>query len=296
MITRIVIVPEVTARIVLVSACVLALAACGGGSSNSRALPVVASTNVYGDMIRQIGGANVAVTSILSQPNADPHLFEPGTANGLAVSKARLVVQNGLGYDAFMDKLEGAAPSSTRRVLVVADVIPHTSNPHLWYDLPRMPAVARAVATELTAVDHAHAASYRAGARRFTAALRPALAALHALPAGMPVAYTEPVPGYLIEAAGLRNLAPAAFTRQIEEGNEPSAEAVAQMESLITKHKVKALLYNEQAISPITSRLRALAESEHVAIVPVTETLPSGLTYQQWQLRQIRALRKALGA
>jgi zinc/manganese transport system substrate-binding protein len=295
MITRIVIVPEVTARIVLVSACVLALSACGGGSK-SGALQVVASTNVYGDMVSQIGGPRVAVTSILSDPNADPHLFEPGTANGLAVSKARLVVQNGLGYDAFMDKLESAAPSSKRRVLVVADVIPHTSNPHLWYDLPRMPAVAAAIARELSAVDQAHAAGYRAGARRFTAALRPALAAMRALPAGAPVAYTEPVPGYLIEAAGLTNLAPAGFTRQIEEGNEPSAEAVAQMESLITKHKVKALLYNEQAISPITSRLRALAESEHVAVVPVTETLPSGLTYQQWQLRQIRALRKALGA
>jgi zinc/manganese transport system substrate-binding protein len=280
-------------RIVLVSLLVLALAACGGGTKSS-ALQVVASTNVYGDMVSQIGGSHVAVKSILTNPDVDPHLFEPGTANGLAVSKASVVVQNGVGYDDFMNKLENAAPSSKRRVLVVADVIPHTSNPHLWYDLPRMPKVATAIANELSAADSKHAADYRAGARKFTASLSPVLAALHALPAGAPVAYTEPVPGYLIEAAGLKNLAPDSFTLQIEEGNEPSAAAVSAMNALITEHKIKALLYNQQAVSPITARLRSLAEREKIAVVPVTETLPSGLTYQQWQLGQIKALKQAL--
>ena len=282
------------ARIVLVSALVLALAACGGGGAKNSALPVVASTNVYGDLLRQIGGAHLAVKSILANPNVDPHLFEPGTANGLAVSKASVVVQNGLGYDAFMDKLEDAAPSSKRRVLVAADVIPHTSNPHLWYDLPQMPKVAVAIANELSAADSKHTADYRAGARAFTASLGPVLAAMHALPAGAPVAYTEPVPGYLIEAAGLKNLAPDSFTLQIEEGNEPSAAAVSAMNSLITEHKIKALLYNQQAVSPITSRLRSLAEREQIPVVAITETLPPGVTYQQWQLRQIRALKRAL--
>jgi zinc/manganese transport system substrate-binding protein len=293
MITRIVIVPGVMARIVLVSALALAFAACGGGAK-SNALEVVASTNVFGDIVSQIGGSHVAVKSILTNPDVDPHLFEPGTANGLAVSKASVVVQNGLGYDAFMDKLEDAAPSSKRRVLVVADLIPHTSNPHLWYDLPQMPKVATAIANELSAADPTHAADYRAGARKFTASLAPLLAAMHALPAGAPVAYTEPVPGYLIEAAGLKNLAPDSFALQIEEGNEPSAAAVSSMSSLLTEHRIKALLYNRQAVSPITSRLRSLARREQIAVVPVTETLPSGLTYQQWQLRQITALKRAL--
>lgn len=280
-------------RIVLVSALVLALASCGGGSTSS-ALQVVASTNVYGDMVNQIGGQHVAVKSILSNPDTDPHLFEPGTANGLAVSKASVVVQNGVGYDDFMNKLENAAPNAKRRVLVVADVISHTSNPHLWYDLPQMPKVAAAIVNELTAADPKHAADYRAGARRFTASLGPVLAALHALPAGAPIAYTEPVPGYLIEAARLENLAPDSFALQIEEGNEPSAAAVSAMNALITQHKIKALLYNQQAVSPITSRLRSLAKREQIPVVPVTETLPAGLTYQQWQLRQINALNRAL--
>ncbi len=285
--------PGMLTRIVLISSLALALAACGGTTSNR--LQVVASTNVYGDLVRQIGGAHVAVTSILSDPNADPHLFEPGTANGLAVSKAGVVVQNGLGYDDFVNKLESAAPSSKRHVLVVADVFPHTSNPHLWYDLPQMPKVATAIAGELAAADPKHAADYRSGARTFTASLGPVLAALHALPSGAPVAYTEPVPGYLIEAARLRNLAPDSFTLQIEEGNEPSAAAVSAMNALLTQHRVKVLLYNQQAVSPITARLRSLAKRERIAVVPVTETLPPGLTYQQWQLGQITALRKALG-
>jgi zinc/manganese transport system substrate-binding protein len=280
-------------RIVLVSALVFSFAACGGGTK-SNALQVVASTNVYGDMVRQIGGSHVAVKSILSSPDVDPHLFEPGTANGLAVSKATAVVQNGLGYDAFMNKLENAAPNAKRRVLVVADVLPHTSNPHLWYDLPRMPKVATAIANELAAADPEHAADYRDGARTFTASLRPVLAAMHSLPAGAPVAYTEPVPGYLIEAARLKNLAPDSFTLQIEEGNEPSAAAVSAMNALLARHEVKVLLYNKQAVSPITARLRSLAGREHIAVVPVTETLPPGLTYQQWQLGQIKALEKAL--
>ena len=294
MITRIVIVPGGMARIVLVSALALALTACGGGGARTGPLQVVASTDVYGDLARQIGGSRVAVKSILSNPDADPHLFEPGTANGLAVSKAGVIVQNGLGYDDFMNKLENAAPSSKRRVLVVADVMPHTANPHLWYDLPRMPKVAAAIANELSAADPKHAASYRAGARRFTASLDPLFAAVRALPAGAPVAYTEPVPAYLVAAAGLRNLAPRSFTRQIEQGSEPPAAAVSAMRSLITQHRIKALLYNEQAVSPITARLGSLATREQIAVVPITETLPAGLTYQQWQLRQITALKRVL--
>src|SRR3954470_12528949 len=191
MITRIVIVPGMTARIVLVSTLALALAACGGTAAQGDALQVVASTNVYGDMVSQIGGSHVAVKSILSNPDADPHLFEPGTANGLAVSKASVVVQNGLGYDAFMNKLEDAAPSSKRRVLVVADVVPPTSNPHLWYDLPRMPKVAAAIANELGPADPAPGGDFRGGPRRFPPPVGPVPPPGPPLPAGAPVAYTE---------------------------------------------------------------------------------------------------------
>jgi zinc/manganese transport system substrate-binding protein len=289
-------------RIVLVCCGVVALiAGCGGSGSAHGGLSVVASTNVYGDMARQIGGAHVRVTSILTSPNADPHLFEPGTANGLAVAEADVVIQNGAGYDAFMTKLENAAPSSKRHVLTIADVLGvhgHDANPHLWYDVPRLPAIARAIAGVLAQADPPHAAAYGRGASRFVASLKPLdreVAAVRRTHTGEPVAYTEPVPGYLLSAAGLHNLSPSSFTRAIQNGTEPPPQAVATMSDLLTERSVKVLLYNSQAVSPITARMRDAAESAGVPIVGVTETLPAQRTFQQWQLNQARALARALG-
>src|SRR5205807_7670711 len=164
-------------RIVLVCACVIALlAGCGGSGSSQTGLRVVASTNVYGDIAQQIGGKYVHVTSILSDPNADPHLFEPKTANGLAVAEASVVIENGVGYDDFMAKLENAAPSSTRHVLTIADVLGvhgHDANPHLWYDVPKLPAIAHALAQLLAQADPSHSDAYTRGQHRFLASLEP---------------------------------------------------------------------------------------------------------------------------
>ena len=139
-------------------------------------LGVVAAENAYGDIVRQIGGAHVSVTSILTDPNADPHLYEPGTRNGLAVAQARLVIQNGVGYDAFMQRLEDASPSSKRAVITIADVLGvhgKDANPHLWYDVPKLPTIAAAIAAGLEHADPAHAAAYRSGLRRFDTSLGP---------------------------------------------------------------------------------------------------------------------------
>src|SRR5258708_28876887 len=157
--------------IVLVSGSLL-LAGCGGGTTAGSGLAVVAAENAYGDIAQQIGGAHVQVTSILSDPNADPHLFEPGSSNGLAVAEARVVIQNGVGYDAFMTKLEDASPSSKRSVLVIADVLGIPGNdakPHLWYDVPHLPKVSAAIAAEFEQADPTHAGAYRAGLARFNA-------------------------------------------------------------------------------------------------------------------------------
>src|SRR2546423_5390200 len=162
-------------RTILVRVALLGLAGCGGGGSGST-LDAVASTNIYGDIAAQIGGPHVHVTSVLSDPNADPHLFEPGTQNGLAVSQAKLVIQNGVGYDDFMGRLEAASPSGSRVVVTVADVLGvhgRDANPHLWYDIPRLPQIAGAVAAGLEQSDPKHADAYRAGLGRFTKSLRP---------------------------------------------------------------------------------------------------------------------------
>ena len=285
--------------IIVLSVAALGVAGCGSAHGGST-LDVVASTNVYGDIAAQIGGARVSVTSVLSDPNADPHLFEPGTQNGLAVAQANVVIQNGAGYDDFMGRLESASPSRSRIVVTIAEVLGvrgRDANPHLWYDVPRLPRIAGAIAAGLEKVDPKHAAAYRAGLDRFVKSLRPLdreVLRIRTRYAGRPIAYTEPVPGYLVAALGLRNLAPASFTRAIQNGSEQPAEAVAAMNALIGDHRVDVLLYNSQAVSPITARVRAAAQQAGIPVVGVTETLPPHLTFQQWQLAQVRSLQRAL--
>jgi zinc/manganese transport system substrate-binding protein len=277
------------------------LAATGSsGSAQGGKVEVVAAENFYGDIVSQIGGAHVAVTSVLTDPNADPHLFEPGTRTGLAVARAAVVIQNGVGYDSFMQKLEAAAPSSGRIVVTMADVLGVTggdANPHLWYDVPRLGRIAGAIAAGLGRADPAHRADYRAGLARFDGSLAPLrgeVAAIRARFGGAPVAYTEPVPGYLLAAAGLRNLTPTAFSRAIEDGSEPSPQAVAAMTALFTGHRVRVLLYNDQTVSPITNRIRAAADGAGIPVVGVSETMPPRERFQAWQLDQARALERGL--
>jgi zinc/manganese transport system substrate-binding protein len=260
----------------------------------------VAAENFYGDLVHEIGGAAVQVTSVLSNPNADPHLFQPGTSTGEAVATADLVIQNGVGYDEWMSRLLAAAPSATRVVVTVADVV-HAggadANPHLWYDAYRMPQVVRAIAAAMERADPTRANVYRAGARRTTAELRPLLAAVHGLRArfaGAPVAYTERVPGLLLADAGLRVLTPPNFARSIEDGTDPAPADVNAMQKLVAGGRVEVLLYNSQAANSVTQSIEQDARAAGIPVVPVTETLPQGETFASWQLGQVEALAAAL--
>jgi zinc/manganese transport system substrate-binding protein len=285
------------AMMTVVSAC----AAPGDSAAGTGLVKVVAAENFYGDIARHVGGRFVGVTSILSDPNADPHLFDPGTATAALVADAEVVIENGLGYDAWMDRLLAAAPSDRRRVVTVATVLGiHGvgANPHLWYDVPKLPEIARGIAAGLGRADPGHRAVFDAQAASFIASLRPldqAVDEIRRTDGGAPVAYTEPVPQYLLDAAGLVSSTPADFARAIEEGSEPSPQAVAAMEALLTGRQVRALLYNSQATSPITQRLQALAEANGIPEVAVTETLPRDTSFVQWQLFQVQALANALG-
>lgn len=278
-----------------------ALAATGTTAPPASArVRVVAAENVYGAIARQIGGRRVEVSSILSDPDADPHLFEPGTQHALAVARAAVVIQNGAGYDAFMGRLEAAAPSGGRIVITVADVLGVRgagANPHLWYDVPRLGRIGAAIAGALERADPAHRALYAAGLLRFDGSLAPlrrVVASIRARFGGRPVAYTEPVPGYLLAAAGLPVRTPAAFARAIEDGTEPSPQAVAAMQALLTGRRVRVLLVNTQAQSAMTLRMRAAAQAAGIPVVGVRETQPAGVSFQRWQLDQARALLRAL--
>ncbi|HKV45746.1 MAG TPA: zinc ABC transporter substrate-binding protein [bacterium] len=294
-----------SARLAAVSVMMIELGALGGPhsapvASGASPIVVVAAENFYGDIVGQIGGDHVVVTSIISDPTVDPHEYESNARDGVAVADACLVVQNGIGYDEFMNRLEAASsPNPRRRVIVVADLTGHRKgdNPHLWYDPPTVPRVAEAVLDALVQIDPGDAGSYRNGHRAFRASLTPlneAVASIKARYHGTAVALTEPVFSYMAAALGLNVVTPLAFQKAIEEGEDPPAAALAQMEDQLKGHQAKLLLYNTQTVSPITLGIQALAKRVGVPVVGVSETKPPKKSFQQWMLSQLDAVRAAL--
>lgn len=279
--------------------------AAGPASSSAAAaapIDVVASTNVWGDIAKQIGGDHVNVTSIMSDPNADPHEYEADAKTAATLSKSQFVVENGLGYDDFMDKLLAASPNPNRAVLNAADVMKITgsdANPHVWYDIAKIPDVATAISDQLGKLDPADAATFTANAKTFTDSLAPITAAIANVKTkytGAPIGYTERVPGYLVDAAGLKLATPASFAQSIEDGNDPSPADNAAMDAALTGKTIKVLLYNGQVTSPATDAVKQLADQSGVPVVGVTETLPpTDKDFQAWQQRQITEITTALG-
>jgi zinc/manganese transport system substrate-binding protein len=281
-----------------------ALAGCGSGlqpSGGSRDVSVVAAENFWGDVAAQVGGDHVRVTSIISDPNTDPHTYETDPQAAAELSVAQLVIENGLGYDDFIGKVVDTGGHSARRVLTVATVLGiHGAdvNPHIWYDIARLPKVVAAIATSLSALDRTDSRIFHANAERFDRSLRPILRVIdeiRARYAGEPIAYTERVAGYVTQAAGLRLATPASFSQALEDGNDPSPQDTVAFYRALTDHRVKALVYNSQVVDEQTERIKQVARAAGVPIVGFSETMPPGATFQSWQLDQDRALLRALG-
>jgi zinc/manganese transport system substrate-binding protein len=288
--------PLVTA--LLVSAC---SSASGSTHGNAGVIVAVGAENEYANVIGQVGGKYVRASAIMSNPNTDPHTFEASASVARTVSAAQLVVQNGVGYDTFMTTIENAAPSSSRKVIVVQNLLglpDSTPNPHLWYKPSTMPAVANAVAADLAALQPAHAAYFKANAAAFIASLAPwnnAIAAFKAKYANTPVATTEPVADYMLQAAGADNMTPWALQADIMNGTDPSAQDVAAQRDLFTQHKVKVFLYNQQVTDSLTESFISLAQANGIPVVGVYETMPvPGYDYQSWMLAEVQDLQKAV--
>jgi zinc/manganese transport system substrate-binding protein len=237
----------------------------------------------------------------MSNPSTDPHTFEASASVARLVSQAQLVVQNGVGYDTWANTIENASSNSSRKVVVVQDLLglpTSTPNPHLWYMPSTMPVVANAIAADLAAIQPAHAAYFRANAARFVESLTAwdnAIAAFKAKYPSTPVATTEPVADYMLQAAGADNLTPFAFQVGIMNGTDPSAQNVALERSLFTQHKVKAFLYNQQVTSSLTESFITLAHANGIPVVGVYETMPvPGFDYQSWMLTEVQDLQKAV--
>ena len=269
-------------------------------AADDQPLDIVAAENFYGDIAEQLGGPDVKVTSILSNPDQDPHLFEASPAAARALAEAALVIYNGADYDPWVQKLLAAADTPSARLVVAADLMQTQKgdNPHLWYDPDTMSAVAKALSSALIAADPAHTADYQKRLQDFLASLQPLtdkIRHLHDRYAGIPVTATEPVFAYMAEAIGLddRN---QRFQRSIMNDTEPSARDIAAFQDDLKNRRVKALIYNSQTSDDLTSRLLDLAKASGIPIVGVTETEPADKTYQEWMLDQLTALEKALSS
>ena len=263
-----------------------------------QGIPIVAAENFYGDLVQQIGGSQVKVVSIMSNPDQDPHLFEASASTARDLAGARLVIYNGADYDPWMAKLLSAHRAPGRVAIVVANIVHKKAgeNPHLWYDPATMPAAAKALAADLEKADPAHKADYESRLQAFLASLQPIdakIAEMRKKYAGIPVTATEPVAGYMADAIGLK-MHNMRFQIAVMNNAEPRASDVAAFENDLTGHKVKVLLYNSQATEPTTKRLRDIATQAKIPVVGVSETEPPDTNYQNWMLHQLDDLDKAL--
>lgn len=255
---------------------------------------IVAAENFYGDLARQIGGDHVAVTSILSNPDDDPHLFETSASTAKAIAAAKIVVFNGADYDPWMGKLLSATHTKPAEV-VAADLVGAKSgdNPHLWYKPATFPAVAKALTDDLKTLDPAHAADYAKNLEAFDASFAKATAdvgPIKADHAGVVVTATEPVFGYMAQALGFKMLNEP-FQIAIMNNAEPSPSQVIAFEKSLTDGEAKILFYNKQVTDKTTARLLDIAKAHKVIVVGVTETMPKGMTIQSWfsgQLDEIK--------
>jgi zinc/manganese transport system substrate-binding protein len=270
-----------------------------GEGPSASGVRVVAIERVYGDLAQQLGGPGIDVTTILNSPTADPHAYEPTPRDADAIAAADVVIENGLGYDAFADKLIAASPHAGRVVLVVGTLGGHRigDNPHVWYEVRSLRRFVDALATELArrlrgegpAISRRHDA-LRAWLARFSERLS-AIAAHHAATS---VAITEPVFDYVLRAANVRIATPVSFSHAIEEGNDPAPQDVDTMRALLATRRVAAFVYNSQTVEPATTRLLDVAKAAGVSIVAVTETLPADEKTQTWIDREVSNLERAL--
>ena len=266
--------------------------------ASAKPLKVLAAENFYGDIARQIGDAEVDVHSILSNPDQDPHLFEASPSVARSLAEADIVILNGVDYDPWMDKLLAATPSSKRRVIVAGDVAGRTSgqNPHLWYDLAVSKAVAKTLANNLAQALPEKAKDFEERLAKFDESLMPLeakIAKISSAYAGTPVAAIEPVFGYMLEAMSL-DVREKSFQLAVMNDAEPSVSDVARFEDDLKGKVVKLFVYNKQATDPVADRLMALAKTGAIPVVAVTETMPAGVTYQQWLIDEVDAVAKAL--
>ncbi len=307
----------------------LVLTSCAGssqpaasGSSDSGVIQVVTSTNVYGQIAQEIGGDAVQVTPIITSSAQDPHEYEATAQDQLTISEADLLIENGAGYDAFMDSMIESTGTTAPVITAVefnstypgAEGHDHTDgatpaagedghehlegfNEHVWYDPHTMEHFAQAIADELSTLSPANAATFSANAATFidqVAGLETSLEAIAATDAGAGVFVTEPVPVYLTTAAGMTNVTPEAFSEAVEEGQDVPPATLLEALNLINGGSVRVVIVNAQTGGAETTQIIDAAKAKSIPVLEFTETLPEGQTYISWMKQNIAELQEAL--
>jgi zinc/manganese transport system substrate-binding protein len=291
----------------LSTAIAIAMTACSApvsdnSSSSGKIIYAVGAENEYSDVIEQIGGKYVSVNSIISNPSTDPHSYEANTKDASAVGKATLIVENGLGYDDFIDKLESSSPNSKRTVIDVSKALGYsegTPNPHLWYKPDTMPKVAALIEKNLESQMPDQKEYFNNRLKTFDDSLEGWNNDLNKIAQdynGVGVAVTEPVADYLLEAAHLNVKTPWGFQVSVMNGTDPSPQNVQIQENLLKNKEVKVLIYNQQAVNDATTTLIKLAKSNNIPIVGVYETMPPKYNYQKWMEEETNNILKALNS
>jgi zinc/manganese transport system substrate-binding protein len=265
-------------------------------------LHIVAAENFWGSLVSQLGGDRVQVTSIVSDPNADPHEYESNTKDARAFATANYVILNGLGYDDWGNKLLSAQPESQRKVLIVGNVVgkKEGDNPHLWYNPAYVNTAVAQMDKDLIDLDPSGRAYYQQQLKSLSASLssyQNRIKSIKQQYGGTKVAATEDIFAYLADAAGLDLVSPPAFIQAVAEGNDPPTDSVVQFQQQLQGGQVKVLAYNEQTVTPLTTSIKQLAAQQNISVIGITETIqPPGTTFQDWMNAELITLENALNA
>ncbi|MBO4252415.1 metal ABC transporter solute-binding protein, Zn/Mn family [Streptomyces griseorubiginosus] len=271
------------------------------GSVSGKTIQVVAAENFWGSIASQLGGSHVKVTSIINNPDADPHDYEPTAADARTVAGAQYTIVNGIGYDAWADKLLAANPASGRTQLKVGDLvgIKPGGNPHRWYSPDNVHQVIEKITADYKKIDPADAAYFDQQKTTFeTKTLgdyNKLIADIKAKYAGTPIGASESIVTPLAEGLGLKMLTPETFLDAMSEGSDPTAKDKATIDQQIKNKQIKIYVYNSQNSTPDVQAQVKEAKAQGIPVATVTETLtPAGATFQQWQTTQLRGIEQAL--
>ncbi|MEZ0070383.1 zinc/manganese transport system substrate-binding protein [Streptacidiphilus sp. MAP12-20] len=276
-------------------------ATASGAAAGGKVIQVAAAENFWGSIATQLGGDHVHVTSIITNPNTDPHSYEPAAADARTVTTAQYVIVNGIGYDAWADKLLATNPGSGRTELKVGDLvgIQPGGNPHRWYSPANVHQMIERITADYKKIDPADAAFFDQQKQTFEtqtlAQYNQLISDIKAKYAGTPIGASESIVTPLADGLGLKMLTPGTFLTAMSEGTDPTAADKSLIDQQIKGKQIKVYVYNSQNSTPDVVAQVKLAKSEGIPVATVTETLtPASATFEQWQTTELQGIEQAL--